>query len=81
MRSTREMRRLAAVLLAGADEARFSSEDLRDAANLHSSRLNPLLALLLERGWLADGWDQPSPAEAQRYYVLTDVGRRELTRP
>ncbi len=75
------MRRLAAVLLAGADEARFSSEDLRGAANLHSSRLNSLLTPLLERGWLADGWDESSTAEATRYYVLTDVGRRELAKP
>jgi PadR family transcriptional regulator PadR len=75
------MRRLAAVLLAGAAEARFKGEELRRAAQLHSTRLYPLLTRLLERGWLADGWDGSSPAEAQRYYVLTDVGRRELARP
>ena len=75
------MRRLAAVLLAGADDARFSGEELRGAADLHGRRLNPLLKLLLDRGWLADGWDGPTPADAQRYYVLTDTGRRELSRP
>jgi len=81
MRSTREMRRLAAVLLAGAAEARFYGADLRRAARVHSRRLYPLLTLLLQRGWITDGWDEPSPAEAQRYYVLTDVGRRELAKP
>ncbi|WP_410640934.1 helix-turn-helix transcriptional regulator [Amycolatopsis sp. lyj-346] len=81
MRSTREMRRLAAVLLAGAADARFHGDDLRRAANVQSRRLYPLLTLLLERGWVTDGWDDPSSAEPQRHYVLTDVGRRELARP
>lgn len=79
MRSTREMRRLAAVLLAGAAEARFYPEDLRRAAQVHSRRLYPLLNTLEQRGWLTDGWDEPD--KTRRYYMLTDVGRRELGRP
>jgi DNA-binding PadR family transcriptional regulator len=75
------MRRLAGVLLAGATEVRFYGEDLRRAAHVHSRRLYPLLTPLLERGWLADRWDESSPAQAKRYYVLTDVGRRELAKP
>ncbi|RSM41473.1 hypothetical protein DMA12_24455 [Amycolatopsis balhimycina DSM 5908] len=81
MRSTREMRKLAAVLLAGTAEARFYGDDLRRATHVHRRRLYPLLTLLLERGWLTDGWDGPAPAEPKRYFVLTDVGRRELARP
>jgi DNA-binding PadR family transcriptional regulator len=81
MRSTREMRRLTAVFLAGDAEARFHSGDLRRAANLDNRRLYPMLDSLLDRGWIADGWDEPTPTEAQPYYMLTDIGRRELSRP
>ncbi|GAB3154320.1 hypothetical protein GCM10027258_58000 [Amycolatopsis stemonae] len=79
MRSNREMRRLAAVLLAGAAKARFYPEDLRRDAQVHSRRLYPLLNKLQDRGWLTDGWDEPD--KIHRYYVLTDEGRRELARP
>jgi DNA-binding PadR family transcriptional regulator len=79
MRSTREMRRLVAVLLAGAAEARFYPEDLRRAAQVHGRRLYPMLDTLEQRGWLTDGWDEPD--KTHRYYVLTDEGRRELARP
>jgi DNA-binding PadR family transcriptional regulator len=72
------MRKLAAVLLAGAAETRFSAEDLRRATRVHSRRLYPMLATLEQRGWLTDGWEDP--AKTQRYYVLTEDGRRELTR-
>ncbi|WP_290055675.1 helix-turn-helix transcriptional regulator [Amycolatopsis solani] len=81
MRSTREVRRLAAVLLAGDADSRFYGEDLREAAHMHSNRLYPLLTLWLERGWVTDGWDGPSLDGSKRYYVLTDVGRRELDKP
>ncbi|MFD9963645.1 hypothetical protein [Amycolatopsis sp. NPDC058986] len=80
MRSTREMRRLAAVLLAGDDDARFYGGFLRRAANVHSPRLNLMLTTLLQRSWLTDGWDEPSQAGGQRYYTLTEAGRRELAR-
>jgi DNA-binding PadR family transcriptional regulator len=79
MRSIREMRKLAAVLLAGAADARFYPEDLRRAAQVHSRRLYPMLNKMQDRGWLADGWDEPD--KTHRYYVLTDEGRRELARP
>jgi DNA-binding PadR family transcriptional regulator len=82
MRSTQEMRRLATVLLAGSVETRFYSGDLRRAARMHSRRLYPLVTLLLERGWLADEWDEPAPEtpQPQRYYMLTDLGRQELAK-
>ncbi|MGW4061990.1 helix-turn-helix transcriptional regulator [Amycolatopsis sp. NPDC004747] len=79
MRSTREMRRLVAVLLAGEAETRFYPEDLRRDAQVHSRRLYPMLNQLQDRGWLVDGWDEP--AKTHRYYVLTDDGRRELAKP
>ena len=80
MRSTREMRRLATVLLAGDAEARFHSEELRSAAHVPNRRLVPMLTLLLQRGWLAEGWDELSTTKPPRYYVLTDLGRHELAR-
>ncbi|WP_081655995.1 helix-turn-helix transcriptional regulator [Amycolatopsis vancoresmycina] len=79
MRSTREMRRLAAVLLAGAEKARFYPEDLRHAAQVHSNRLYPMLDKLKQRGWLKDEWDEPD--KIHRYFVLTDDGRRGLAKP
>jgi len=77
------MRRLTAVFLAGEPGARFHSADLRRAANLTGQRLSALLERLHNLGWVADGFDEPSPDSRVRlpYYVLTDIGRRELTRP
>ncbi|MGY6655539.1 hypothetical protein ACXIZN_25600 [Amycolatopsis sp. TRM77291] len=80
MRTAREMRRLTAVFLDGEPEARFHSGDLRRAANLTGQRLSALLEKLRNLGWVADGFDESSP-DRLPYYVLTDVGRRELTRP
>ncbi|WP_077241212.1 helix-turn-helix transcriptional regulator [Amycolatopsis azurea] len=83
MRSTREMHRLTAVFLAGDTKARFHAGDLRRATKVHNRRLYPMLARLLERGWITNGCDEPSSDEPspQPYYVLTDIGRRELNRP
>jgi DNA-binding PadR family transcriptional regulator len=85
MRTTREMRKLASVLLKGAADSRFYSWDLRQAADVHNARLYPLLTLLLDRGWITDGYD-PSPADEsnddqpQHWYALTDLGRHELSK-
>jgi DNA-binding PadR family transcriptional regulator len=77
------MRKLKTVLLAGAVDTRFYSWDLRQAAHLHNARLYELLVLFKQRGWLTDGWDEPEPGDdqPQHWYVLTDLGRRELARP
>ncbi|QXV61238.1 hypothetical protein CVV72_32420 [Amycolatopsis sp. TNS106] len=68
------------------DIARPGSAGLRNrrrAANLTGQRLSALLEKLLNLGWVTDGFDEASPDRPDRlpYYVLTDVGRRELTRP
>ncbi|WET78741.1 hypothetical protein P3102_32605 [Amycolatopsis sp. QT-25] len=80
MRTAREMRRLTTVFLEGEPEARFHSGDLRRAAHLTGQRLSALLEKLRNLGWVDDGFDESSP-DRLPYYVLTDVGRRELTRP
>ncbi|WP_143267647.1 helix-turn-helix transcriptional regulator [Amycolatopsis alba] len=77
MRRTREMRRLTDVFLAGDVQARFSSGDLRREANITNQRLATLLEVLRDRGWVTHGWGESSPG-APPYYMLTDVGRREL---
>lgn len=77
------MRKLKTVFLARAVGTRFYSQDLRNAAGLHNARLYPLLVLFEQRGWLTNGWDAPEAGEAQSrpWYTLTELGRRELTRP
>lgn len=83
MKSRRDTRKLKTALLAGAAGTRFYSGDLRQAASLHNARLYPLLVLFEQRGWITNGWDEPEAGEDQPrpWYVLTDLGRRELTRP
>ncbi|MGW5702510.1 hypothetical protein [Amycolatopsis japonica] len=71
------MRRLTDVFLAGDAEARFYSRDLRREANISNQRLAALLEVLRNRGWITHGWGEPSPG-APPFYVLTDLGRREL---
>ncbi len=73
------MRRLTDVLLAGDPEARFYSGDLRREANITNQRLATLLEVLRDRGWITHGWGEPSPGTLP-FYVLTDLGRRELAK-
>ncbi|MEV8615706.1 hypothetical protein AB0383_48775 [Amycolatopsis sp. NPDC051373] len=83
MKSRRDMRKLKTALLARAAGTRFYSWDLRKAASLHNARLYELIVLFTQRGWLTDGYDEPKPGDDQpkHWYELTDLGRRELTRP
>ena len=53
---------------------------LGKVAGLRLLRLCRVLDRFLEVGWLADGWErQGAPGvPPRRYYVLTDLGRREM---
>ncbi len=82
---TRDTRRLASTLLTEAEDHRFSASELRQATRMHNARLYPLLEQWLDRGWITDDYD-PSPHDAPEqpqplhYYLVTELGRRELAR-
>jgi PadR family transcriptional regulator PadR len=55
---------------------------LSRASGVRSGVLYPILARLLDRGWLEDGWEDPSAITEKRpprrYYTVTEEGLREL---
>jgi PadR family transcriptional regulator, regulatory protein PadR len=56
--------------------------DLTKRAGIRSGVLYPILHRMLEEGWLADGWEEPTPGASKRprrrYYELTERGVEEL---
>jgi PadR family transcriptional regulator PadR len=55
--------------------------DLTCRADVRSGVVYPMLSRMLEENWVEDGWEDPASTggrPARRYYVLTDLGRREL---
>ena len=58
--------------------------ELCNEAGVRSGALYPMLSRMLERGWLTDGWEDPTTIKEKRpprrYYQLTDRGREELGR-
>ena len=56
--------------------------ELSKRAGVRSGVLYPILKRLLEKGWLSDGWEDPSETARsrppRRYYVLTDEGRSQV---
>jgi PadR family transcriptional regulator PadR len=75
--------RVATVMLAH-PKARHYGYDLSKAADIRSGSLYPILARLLEDGWVTDEWEpiakKPDGSPPRRYYRLTSLGRRELGR-
>lgn len=71
-------RQVAAALMA-APAVRHHGYDLSRASGVRSGRMYPVLAEMLERGWLSDGWEEPSEAGLRRrYYEVTPAGRRAM---
>lgn len=56
--------------------------DLSRQSSVRSGVMYPILARMLEDGWLTDGWEDPAKLTEKRpprrYYELTDDGLREL---
>lgn len=80
MRQTKSLASVALVLMEDADALHWGYE-LSRQADVRSGVLYPILARMLEAGWLTDGWEDPAGITGRpprRYYRLTDRGRSEL---
>jgi PadR family transcriptional regulator len=55
--------------------------ELTRNSGVRSGVLYPILARMLDEGWLTDGWEEPGTTGGRpprRYYELTEDGKREL---
>ncbi|MFI6365239.1 PadR family transcriptional regulator [Nocardia sp. NPDC050630] len=81
MRKTHALIQVAAALLTEPD-AKHWGYDLSRRSGVRSGVLYPILAKMLQEGWLTDGWEDPSTIvdkrPPRRYYELTDHGKLEL---
>lgn len=80
MRKTQALIQVAWALMESPTAQHWGYE-LSKQANVRSGVLYPMLTRLVNEGWLADGWEDPSTIQGRpprRYYELTDKGRREL---
>lgn len=83
MRRTKQLTRVAAVLMADPD-ARVYGYSLSRAAKVRSGVLYPTLTRMLDAGWLTDGWEDATATRAEkrpprRYYTVTPAGRAALS--
>jgi PadR family transcriptional regulator, regulatory protein PadR len=81
MRKTHASVQVAMALLAE-PRARHWGYELSKQAGVRSGVLYPMLARMLDRGWLTDGWEDPATIDVKRpprrYYELTDLGKVRL---
>lgn len=82
MRMTHSLVKVARLLAADPD-GRHWGYPLSRESGVPSGALYPMLTRLLDEGWLADGWEDPSTVRGRRpprrYYELTDKGRQGIT--
>lgn len=83
MRLTESLAQLGMALLTEAPGTRRWGYELCRSTGLRSSTVYPMLARMLEEGWLEDGWESVDDLAGQkrpprRYYALTDLGRLNL---
>ncbi|MDQ6750279.1 MAG: PadR family transcriptional regulator [Actinomycetota bacterium] len=71
-----------AIALMDDPAGRYWGYDLSKRAGVRSGVLYPILARMLQEGWLDDGWEDPAKISAKRpprrYYELTAQGHAEL---
>lgn len=81
MRKTHTLVLVAKELLA-APEARHWGYETSSKSGVRAGVLYPILARMLNEGWLTDGWQDPETVPKgrppRRYYQLTETGRTEL---
>jgi PadR family transcriptional regulator, regulatory protein PadR len=80
-RRTKALVEVAFAIMETPDE-RLWGYDLSKRSGVRSGVLYPMLARMLDDGWLTDGWEDPTniaeKRPPRRYYELTDLGRLEL---
>jgi len=70
-----------AVAIMGDPAGKHWGYELTRNSGVRSGVLYPILARMLDEGWLTDGWEEPGTTGGRpprRYYELTDSGKREL---
>lgn len=81
MRKTYALVQIAVALMAEPSDRHWGYE-LSKRAGVRSGVLYPILQRMLDRGWVTDGWEEPSQIAGsrppRRYYTLTDEGKVEL---
>jgi PadR family transcriptional regulator, regulatory protein PadR len=81
MRQTYALVQLATALMSDPAGKHWGYE-LSRQSGIRSGVMYPLLARLLDKEWLEDGWEEADPAKKKRpprrYYEVTDLGRIEL---
>jgi PadR family transcriptional regulator PadR len=80
MRKTQSTVKVAVALLAKPRD-RHWGYDLSKESGVMSGVLYPILARMLDEGWLADGWEDPPEAAGRpprRYYTITPLGLTRL---
>ncbi|WHM30768.1 helix-turn-helix transcriptional regulator [Streptomyces sp. BPPL-273] len=81
MRKTHALMQVATELLADPSGKHYGYS-LAKRAGVRSGVLYPMLARLVDAGWLTDGWEDPTTIQdrrpPRRYYELTDEGKLRL---
>lgn len=81
MRTTRALVQVAMAFLDD-PTGRHWGYELFKQSGVRSGVLYPMLTRMLDQGWLADGWEDPTTIHEKRpprrYYELTDEGRLAL---
>lgn len=81
MRKTHALVQVAFALLDDPD-GRHWGYDTSRKTGVRAGVLYPILARMLAKGWLTDGWEDPATITdkrpPRRYYQLTECGRTEL---
>jgi PadR family transcriptional regulator PadR len=80
MRRTRALVGVAIAIM-GDPGGKHWGYELTRKSGVRSGVLYPILARMLDEGWLTDGWEEPGTTGGRpprRYYELTENGKREL---
>ena len=82
MRRTYALVQVAVALMADADGRHWGYE-LSKRSGVRSGVMYPVLQRMLDKGWLADGWEHrdqigTTKRPPRRYYELTDAGKVDL---
>jgi len=81
MQMTNSLVSVVVALMAARDDKHWGYE-LSKKTGVRSGVLYPILGRLLDQGWIADGWEDPSSIKEKRpprrYYTVTEEGLEEL---